>query len=158
MSDSCQKHVLHSLAIFRHDICHNKVWQLNRWHCHPVTESVTHLLILEHTEWPKRLVTFDTFDYCDEGTWPDQQKDNHEDNDKDKYIYINLYLSPFYFFEQSNFLRANLFWALFRELFWVLFFDWSSLKVLLWANLLLRVLFKVHFGEICYKVTFFSTF
>ena len=37
-------------------------------------------------------MTFETFDQSDEGTWPDQKKDNDkdkykdEDNDKDKYI------------------------------------------------------------------------
>ena len=37
-------------------------------------------------------MTFVTFDQSDEGTWPDQQKDNDKykdkdnDNDKDKYI------------------------------------------------------------------------
>ena len=44
------------------------------------------------TEWPERLVTFETFDQSDEETWPDQKKDNDKDkykdkdNDKDKYI------------------------------------------------------------------------
>ena len=41
-------------------------------------------------ERPQRLVSFETFDQSDEGTWPDQQKDNDNDkdknNDKDKYI------------------------------------------------------------------------
>ena len=41
-------------------------------------------------EWPQRLVTLETFDQGDEGTWPDQKKDNDKykdkDNDKDKYI------------------------------------------------------------------------
>ena len=43
-------------------------------------------------EWPKRLVTFETFDQSDKETWPDQKKDNDKDkykdkdNDKDKYI------------------------------------------------------------------------
>ena len=36
-------------------------------------------------------MTFETFDQSDEGTLPDQQKDNDKDkdkdNDKDKYIY-----------------------------------------------------------------------
>ena len=36
------------------------------------------------------IVTFETFDQSDEGTWPDQQKDNDKykdkDNDKDKCI------------------------------------------------------------------------
>ena len=49
---------------------------------------------LENTfkEQPQRLVTFETFDQSDEGTWPDQQKDDDndkhkdKDNDKDKYI------------------------------------------------------------------------
>ena len=36
------------------------------------------------TEWPERLVTFETFDQSDEGTWPDQQKDNNKDKDKYK--------------------------------------------------------------------------
>jgi len=40
------------------------------------------------TEWPQRLVTFETFDQSDEGTWLDQQKgkdkDKDKDNDKDK--------------------------------------------------------------------------
>ena len=37
-------------------------------------------------------MTFETFDLSDEGTWPDQKKDNDNDkykykeNDKDKYI------------------------------------------------------------------------
>ena len=31
-------------------------------------------------------MTFETFDQSDEGTWPDQKKDNDRDNDKDKYI------------------------------------------------------------------------
>ena len=31
-----------------------------------------------------RLVTLETFDQSDEGTWPDQQKDNDKDNHKDK--------------------------------------------------------------------------
>ena len=37
-------------------------------------------------------MTFETFDQSDEGTWPDQQKDNDKDKykdkdyDKDKYI------------------------------------------------------------------------
>ena len=59
---------------------------------HSLAQAVTHLLFLEHTEWPKRLVTFETFDQSDEETWPDQQKDNDKDkgkdkdNDKDKYI------------------------------------------------------------------------
>ena len=35
-------------------------------------------------EWPWRLVTFETFDQSDEGTWLDQQKDNDKDKDKDK--------------------------------------------------------------------------
>ena len=56
---------------------------------------------LENTfkEQSQRLVTLETFDQSDEGTWPDQQKDNDKDkckgndkdkckeNDKDKYIY-----------------------------------------------------------------------
>ena len=29
-------------------------------------------------------MTFETFDQSDEGTWPDQQKDNDKDNDKYK--------------------------------------------------------------------------
>ena len=43
-------------------------------------------------ERPQSLVTFETFDQSDEGTWPDQKKDNDKDkykdkdNDKDKYI------------------------------------------------------------------------
>ena len=36
------------------------------------------------TEWPQRLVTFETFDQSDEGTLQDQQKDNDKDNNKDK--------------------------------------------------------------------------
>ena len=44
------------------------------------------------TEWPYRLVTFETLDQSDEETWPDQKKYNDKDkykdkdNDKDKYI------------------------------------------------------------------------
>ena len=51
---------------------------------------------LENTfkERPQSRVTLETFDQSDEGTWPDQQKDNDKDkykdkdkdNDKDKYI------------------------------------------------------------------------
>ena len=69
--------------------------QLNRWPCPLVGRSGTanNQSLHNTTEWPQRLVTFETFDQSDEGTWPDQQKDN----DKDKYIYINSYLSPFYF-------------------------------------------------------------
>ena len=43
------------------------------------------------TEGPQRLVTFETFDQSDDGTWSDQQKDNdkdkakEKDNEKDKY-------------------------------------------------------------------------
>ena len=37
-------------------------------------------------ERPQSLVTFETFDQSVEGTWPDQQKYNDKDNDKDKYI------------------------------------------------------------------------
>ena len=54
-----------------------------------VSQSVSHLLILETLQSD---VTFETFDQSDEGTWPDQQKDNgkdkdkYKDNDKDKYI------------------------------------------------------------------------
>ena len=44
------------------------------------------------TEWPQRLVTFETFDQIDEGTWSDQQKyndkDKYKDNDNDKEKYI----------------------------------------------------------------------
>ena len=35
------------------------------------------------TEWPQRLVTFETFDKSDEETWPDPQKDKEEDEDND---------------------------------------------------------------------------
>ena len=31
------------------------------------------------SEWPLRLVTFETFDQSDEDTWPDQQKDKDKD-------------------------------------------------------------------------------
>ena len=41
-------------------------------------------------ELPRTLVTFETSDSSDEGTWPDQQKDNDidkdKDNDKEKYV------------------------------------------------------------------------
>ena len=50
-----------------------------------LTEWVRDLLKNTPTEWPQRLVTFETFDQSDEGTWPDQKKDN--DKDKDKYKY-----------------------------------------------------------------------
>ena len=45
---------------------------------------------LENTfrERPKILVTFLTFDQSDEGTWPDQHKDNDKDKDNDKNKYI----------------------------------------------------------------------
>jgi len=45
-------------------------------------------LHLENTlrERPERLVTFLTFDQRDEGTWPDQQKNNDKDKYKDKDI------------------------------------------------------------------------
>ena len=36
------------------------------------------------TEWPSRLVAFETFDQSDEETRPDQQKDNDKDKYKDK--------------------------------------------------------------------------
>ena len=29
-----------------------RVWQLSRWPCHWASQSLGHLLILEHTEWP----------------------------------------------------------------------------------------------------------
>ena len=35
-------------------------------------------------EQPQRLVTFNTFDQSDEGTWPDQKKYNDKDKGKDK--------------------------------------------------------------------------
>ena len=41
---------------------------------------------LENTfkERPRRLVTFETFDQSDEGTWPDPKKYNDKDKYKDK--------------------------------------------------------------------------
>ena len=45
--------------------------QLNRWPCHWVSEWVT--FDFDITEWPQRLVTFETFDQSDEETWPDQK-------------------------------------------------------------------------------------
>ena len=39
-------------------------------------------------------MTFETFDQSDEGTWPDQQKDNDKDNDNDndKYKHNDKYI------------------------------------------------------------------
>ena len=59
-----------------------------------LTDSLTHSVTFtfDITEWPQRLVTLETFDQGDEGTGPDQKKDNDKDkyidkdNDKDKYI------------------------------------------------------------------------
>ena len=33
-------------------------------------------------------MTFETFDQTDEGTWPDQKKENDKDKDNDKDQYI----------------------------------------------------------------------
>ena len=51
---------------------------------HSLTHSLSDLFKNTPTEWPQRLVTFETFDQSDEGTWPDQKKDNDKDNYKDK--------------------------------------------------------------------------
>ena len=62
-----------------------------------LTPSLSHSLTnktftFDLKEQSQRLVTFETFDQSDEGTWPDQQKDNEKyedkdkDNDKDNYI------------------------------------------------------------------------
>ena len=42
--------------------------QLNRWPCHWLSQSLT--FTFDITEWPERLVTFETFDQSDEETWP----------------------------------------------------------------------------------------
>ena len=47
--------------------------QLNRWPCHWLTDWLT--FTFDITEWPERLVTFETFDQSDEETWPDQHFD-----------------------------------------------------------------------------------
>ena len=68
--------------------------QLNQWPYLLLAWSGTtnNQSVQNTTEWPWRLVTFETCDQSDEGTWPDQQKDNDQykymdnDNDKDKYI------------------------------------------------------------------------
>ena len=44
-----------------------RVWLLNRWPCHWLTDSLTHFFKNTMTEWPKRLVTFQTFDEWQEG-------------------------------------------------------------------------------------------
>ena len=36
------------------------------------------LLLLTYKEWPKRPVTFETFDQSDEETWPDQKKTSYD--------------------------------------------------------------------------------
>jgi len=55
-----------------------------------VTHSLTHWLThwatfwKHNTRWPQRLVTLETFDQADEGTWPDQKKTNTKTNTKTK--------------------------------------------------------------------------
>ena len=49
--------------------------QLNRWPCHWLTNWLSHFYFCDITEWPKRLVTFETFDQSDEETWPVQHFD-----------------------------------------------------------------------------------
>ena len=55
---------------------------------HWLTDSLTRwlrvLYWLTYKERPKRLVTFETFDWSDEETCTDQKKDNDRDKDKDK--------------------------------------------------------------------------
>ena len=64
--------------------CHSSLWnllikyfnfscpqQLKRWPCHWLTNWLSHFYFFDITEWPKRLVTFETFDQSDEETWPD---------------------------------------------------------------------------------------
>ena len=60
--------------------------QLNRRPCLSVCLSGTtnNQSLHNTTEWPQRLVTFETFDQRDEKTWPDQKEDNDKDKDKDK--------------------------------------------------------------------------
>ena len=69
--------------------------QLNRLHCLSLAGwSVTtnNQSLHNITEWPQRLVTFETFDQSDEGALQDQQKyndkDRYKDKDNDKDIYI----------------------------------------------------------------------
>ena len=58
-------------------------WQLYRFRCHSLTESLSHSLpLLKNTtkEHSERLVTLES----DDETWPDKQKDNDNDKDKNK--------------------------------------------------------------------------
>ena len=38
------------------------------------TTNINNQSLHNTAEWPQRLVTFETFDQSDEGTWPDQKK------------------------------------------------------------------------------------
>ena len=50
-----------------------------------LTDSLTQDFTTLQSKWPKRPVTFETFDQSDEETRPVQQKDNDKDKYNDKY-------------------------------------------------------------------------